>query len=589
MGGRAHAVLKPSASAPSFYLQRASPSGTLSSLRGSVRSGPKAWDSPCASLERLSQEPLRPSSQLASTTAAWKEAEAQTQRLKFSAGLAPGARPMPEAPAHGASPLLPRSRGSRRSATAVSWRSQGTPERIAKVTQESGRSEQADREQARLRAGRLIGSLASLRRSNAPPGAMDEEPTADAPSSPTGPSGDPNFMRRNTRAQHEARRAEMFGTLTAEEEPEELPFLQATLAELADTSSSLLAGLAAMEAAQAPIAEDGGARHPTAVIAARSGAVLVRKAELLQRAEARSAAFERAHAAAAELNERLREQDADTPPELLGTEGFLATVLHKGGRPQDADKSDFEGFASSFGLDDQHQEVLKITRLQAEACDWWAKKLLEEIQNDTTTDHMQRMIRVLKEVGEDDELPALKQAGSILSDKLAVRVLIAAEGLQAQDAEAKASNAIPDPENARKCADRVAEDLRLTKAMGCSPKHPKMLKAKGIEVAFRLEEKQRHARKVLIAAKERRDRDAKAADQAKLEGRVMEVGAATAASDAIDADIDRVTIGEGVMPTHADLREAKQIGKDLRDADGQRKRLWAREQRLKEKQAAAAG
>ncbi|CAK0800343.1 unnamed protein product, partial [Prorocentrum cordatum] len=292
-------------------------------------------------------------------------------------------------------------------------------------------------------------------------------------------------------------------------------------------------------------------------------------------AEARSAAFERAHAAAAELNERLREQDVETPSELLGTKDFLATVLHRDGRPQDADKSDFEGFASSFGLDRQHQEVVKIRRLQAEACDWWAKKLLEEIQNETTTDHMQRMIGILKEINEGEDLPALKQAGSILSDKLADRVLVAAEQLQAQDAEAKAASEKPFPEMARRAADKIAEDLRLSKAMGCSPKHPKMLKAKGIEVAFRLEEKNRHARKVLIAARERQDRDAKAASQAQLEGRLPEVGAATAASEAIDADVDRATMAEGVMATHADLREAKQIASALRDADGQRRRLQA--------------
>lgn len=585
---------RPEASAPNFHMQGATPSETLSALRGSVKSAPKAWDSPGASFERLSQEPPRPIGQLASTTAAWKEAEAQTQRLKLTVGLSPGQRLA--APRRSEdSPLLSRSRMSRASASSVSWRSRGTPECIAKIALEAGRSEEADRQHARLRADRLIGALSSLRRANDPrraSGAVDEE-CREGPLSPKSPRVVSTLTdyaaRRSTRAQHDLKRAEMFGTLPAEEASDDLPLLQATLSELADSSSSLLAGLAAMEAAQEPIAENGGSRHPTAVLAARSAAVLVRKAELLQKAEARSAAFERAHAAAAELNELLREQDVDTPPDLLGTKDFLSTVLHKDGRPQDADKSDFEGFASSFGLDRQHQEILKIKRLQAEACDWWAQKLLEEIENGTTTDHMQRMIRILKEINEGEDLPALKQAGAILSDKLAERVLVAAEQLKAQDAEAKAASTTPDPENCRRCADRIAEDLRLSKAMGCTPKHPKMLKAKGIEVAFRLEEKNRHARKVLLAARERRDRDAKAAEQAKLEGQVPEVGMATTAAEAIDADIDRVTMAEGVMPTHADLREAKQVAKDLRDVEGQRRRLQAREKRLREKETAAGG
>ncbi|CAK0812877.1 unnamed protein product, partial [Prorocentrum cordatum] len=109
-------------------------------------------------------EPPRHDGQLASTTSAWKEAEAQTQRLKLSVGLSPGSRL--EKSMLETSPLLSRTRGSR--ASAPSWRASGAPETIAKIALENGRSESAEREQARQRADRLMSALFTLRRSNDP-------------------------------------------------------------------------------------------------------------------------------------------------------------------------------------------------------------------------------------------------------------------------------------------------------------------------------------------------------------------------------------------------------------------------------------
>jgi hypothetical protein len=308
---------------------------------------------------------------------------------------------------------------------------------------------------------------------------------------------------------------------------------------------------------------------------------------LLHKAEDRAAAFERMDAQRESFNERIREEDLPTPVEQTGTKGFLASIVHSSGTPEDADKSDFSSFASSFGLHRNHKIVLHLKQLVQDACKWWANTLLEEIQNETTTNHMQRMIRILKEICEDDNFPALKKAGSILSDKLADRVLIAANELKEQDEEARQRSTKPIPEMALKFADRIAEDLRLAAQLGASPKHPKFQQAKGIEVHFRLEVKNRHALKVLLGAKERQERDAKKAAEITAEGRLPDVGPATMAAEAIAADIERTVEQEGVMATHKDLKEAKAIAKALRDEDGQRKRMLAREKRLQEAQGSS--
>merc|ERR1712139_42209 len=109
-------------------------------------------------------------------------------------------------------------------------------------------------------------------------------------------------------------------------------------------------------------------------------------------------------------------------------------------------------------------------------------------------------------------------------------------------------------------------------------KHPLMEQAKGIEVVLRFEEKNRLAAKVLLAAQASREEDAKAAEAAAPS--VAPVGPATERAEIIEKLIEQAMIKDGIQESHPSLKEARSIAKVLRDLDGDRKRLAAREKRL---------
>jgi len=136
----------------------------------------------------------------------------------------------------------------------------------------------------------------------------------------------------------------------------------------------------------------------------------------------------------------------------------------------------------------------------------------------------------------------------------------------------------PQPKSARDVADAIAKELSDAKALGAPPKHPSMEKAKDIEVAMRREEKDRIADQVLMLAQKMQDEDARAADAAAPS--VLPVGAAAGRADAIEKSIKHAVSTDNVPKTHTLLDEALGVAKALRDLDGERKRLAARELRL---------
>jgi len=139
------------------------------------------------------------------------------------------------------------------------------------------------------------------------------------------------------------------------------------------------------------------------------------------------------------------------------------------------------------------------------------------------------LIAVVVAICGDKSHPALAEADVILVSRLADQVLHCAEKMKARDATTVEMSDMPQPESAREAADCIKEEIKKAVALGAPAKHASMEKAKGIEVCLRMEEKNRIAQKVLLAARALQEEDAKAAAAAAPS--VAPVGPATERAD----------------------------------------------------------
>lgn len=359
---------------------------------------------------------------------------------------------------------------------------------------------------------------------------------------------------------------------------QDITLMDATLLDLKDSESQLREIEARLLNSHEPVAEFGGSRFATTLISQRSLAVVQRKALLLNQADARTKVFEEAHARREDLCDELLERDCPIPDTFVGLRKFIAGLVHKDGNPIDADKSNFELFVSSFGFPPKHQAILKLKEFEVAAVEWWAWRTLREAQCGASSDAIQRMIAVVVALCGEQRHPALAEVETLLGERLAEKVLQTAEKLQARDATTVGLSATPQPASALEAANGIKEEIRKAKAMGAPMKHHLMERAKGIEVALRIEEKNRLAAKVLLAAQAEQEEDAKLAVAAAPS--VAPVGPATERAECIEKAIDVAVSRDGVQEAHPSLKEARCISKALRDLDGDRKRLAAREKRL---------
>jgi len=350
------------------------------------------------------------------------------------------------------------------------------------------------------------------------------------------------------------------------------------LQDLEDSESPLRVTEAMLHNSQVPVSSLGGTRHASTLVAGRTLAVVRRKASLLQAIEQRIAAFEAAHARGEELLRALVEKRCGIPSELQGVRGFLHSRVHRDGDPVDADKSDFVAFASSFGLPAKHRCVLKLRELAIEATDWWAKATLQEAQNGATPESITMLFGFVGGIYGDRSHSALKEAADILADRLANQVLERALKVQAKDAAVVAGSSMAQPQSAKESAEIIVSEIRQALALGAKTSHPSMAKANSIAVALEEEEKIRYALGALIFAKERFKQDETAAAACGPD-EIPKVGPATEMADAIDGQV-RGAIAQGAPSYHAYVQEASALAKSLRERDGTRKRLVARQQRL---------
>jgi len=355
------------------------------------------------------------------------------------------------------------------------------------------------------------------------------------------------------------------------------PLFYQTLGDVADTEAELRRTEKMLAQAHQPVHEYGGSRHATAVVSARTLAVVRRKAELLQACEARFAAFEDAQARRDEILLQLKNDTAPAPEELLRLNVFLRGQVHKGGNPLEANKSDFGAFVSSFGIPEGHKIVKKLTDIGSQATDWWSQAALREAAAGTDTAAVSRMLDLAADILGSKDHVAIVQCREMLGNILAGNALRSAQNIQAKDAFNVERNTKPQPESARKAAEAINLEIKTAVAMGAPTKHESLQQAKAIATKLEAAEKDRLAECVLVFANEAVAKDE--AKAAKCDG-VPPVGPASEAADAVEREANIVVKDRGVPENHPTLKEALAIGKSLRDKDGERKRMLAREKRL---------
>jgi len=96
-------------------------------------------------------------------------------------------------------------------------------------------------------------------------------------------------------------------------------------------------------------------------------------------------------------------QGGSMPPQLCNTHKFLARLVHKG-NPWDADRTDFEAFAASFGLPVAHSHVDRFRLKLQEAGLWWARNGLQALQDSgggQSSDHAfaEKLVNAVTDMG----------------------------------------------------------------------------------------------------------------------------------------------------------------------------------------------
>jgi len=473
----------------------------------------------------------------------------------------------------------------------------------------TGRSDKEGREAARRRSMQMMGSLYALRRV----GAKSAEGETSRPESPQSPpsasggeaqpppaaiikSGGQQPPQEQQQQQQEGEQAPGGGGQTSparagtpaaadEETVNDDPLFYTTLGDTEDEEATLRRTEAVLARAHEPVQEYGGSRHATAVISARTLAVVRRKAHLLQACDARLAAFELCQAHREETLRSLLSDTAGPPTDFLRLDKFIKAHVHPGGgSPLEANKSDFPSFVASFGLPREHKYLKKMVTLGGEETDWWARAGLQEAQNGTDTAAVGRILDLAADILGSAEHPAIRECRVLLGEILALNALKSAKLIQEKDAARVAGSPKPQPESARKSAEAINLEIKTAVAMGAPTKHEALKEAKGIATKLEMAEKDRLAAVVLLFAEDSVKKDQAEAD--KCTG-VPPVGPASNKADTIEREI-RLVVEKGVNEFHPTLKEALTFCKLLRDKDGERKRLAAREKRLAAKAEAEA-
>lgn len=247
------------------------------------------------------------------------------------------------------------------------------------------------------RSMKLMGSLWDLRRVGTCPdlSALSEGDSADMDPDVSKPDGNAMEMSALRRKK--------------QKEKEEEDILHGTLRDLEDTEIQLHELELQLSGLQESVVGHGGSRHATSVIYGRSYQVVRRKRELVQKATWRLEAFEAAHAQREDVCKNVVSGTAEPPHALIGIKKFIAANTHSGNL-MEANKSDFDSFASSFKLPSEHSALENIRTKSAEICAWWVARTVEEAETGISLDAIARVIDVSVGSGAKRDHPDLIKA-----------------------------------------------------------------------------------------------------------------------------------------------------------------------------------
>ena len=138
-------------------------------------------------------------------------------------------------------------------------------------------------------------------------------------------------------------------------------------------------------------------------------------------------------------------------------------------------------------------------------------------------------------------------------------------------------SAKPQPDSAKASAEAINEEICQAVAMGAPNKHASLEQAKFIATQLERAFVDRSAEQVLFSAEAMQARDEEMAARSK--GAPM-VGPATQLAENIEREAREAIKRRGVPEEHPTLKKAFLVAKALRDKDGERKRMAAREKRL---------
>lgn len=368
-------------------------------------------------------------------------------------------------------------------------------------------------------------------------------------------------------------------------EQKETTIMMVALSSVQDTYAETSEVLQGLQALQDPVLEAGGSRHATAIVANRTLQVVRRKAELLEAVEQRKAQFEILTHQKEKIFQDVTENTGSCPDGLLGIRQFVARFANKPEEnPADGDKTNFDHFASHFGMHKKHMHFEDMLELAKDMVKWWSKETMHLAMGGAESDQIKRNLDVVHAIGADkaayDEIAEeLKTTVEIMGDLLARRCLEIAQQLKEQDKQVVERSKDAQPQSAKEKAASINDEIRRAVGLGAPPKHPLLSEAKGIATYLEAEEKERYGYRALLAAEKIQERDRQEADAYEKKEGIPPVGPASAYANKVDKEV-KEALKIGAPPTCSYIVDATEIAKALRDEDGTRKRMASRAKRL---------
>jgi len=410
------------------------------------------------------------------------------------------------------------------------------------------------------------------------------------------------------------RQEEKFGSL-----------LQATLGDKNDTVESITKALELMNAAMDEVC---GARHATACIAERALRTMEAKLDRLTAFRTRQEKFAACCLNREELLQAVVKgaDPMEIAADAMGFRRFVAHALHHcpfglhNGKPQDADKTDFDGLMNTFGLPTAHialktaekilkqgtagwaTSALRIARLlslevlisEEEKAERRAKRIFMKsaakasVTEENMYEHFLAVARInllahkagaMK--GDEEEavhLDALEkelkeEALALSADKLKEET----DKIVAKD-EDVAEECVAKPQNGGKAALAGSEQLKefLNSALkkGVELRHDTVMRARLIITDLQAESIRRDAKAMIFTSDEEYRRKGWIED------------AATKCADNVEKMVAKA-IKNGIPDAHPKLTAAYMASKELREQEGFRKREYHVEKRKREKEEVA--